>query len=282
MKHAKRLVVLFAAVITMTTLSAKAFIPDIEDWLCNFYVWNHSGQTANDFEVYVGGITTNDIADNGIWNYDYPNYSVTPVGNGVEIYYTGSSTPDGGSAHFGVSLKSSVIPSSVVLYWTYNGTRIETVPFVQNDSGTYFSTLLCRDIPVDIVSNPGPNAVWISVGVVAAPGNVDLTNLVVGGPLWSSATFGPTNYLAAGSSLTNIFDGLTNDIVYHAGLIIKQFSNNGGLIGQEQVVNFAFVNVNYDKGIPTLPQWGLIIMGLVLLATGTFFILRKRAVTAPV
>ncbi|CAG0959291.1 hypothetical protein PHYC_00633 [Phycisphaerales bacterium] len=89
-------------------------------------VWNNTGQTVNDFHMeflnrspgLVWGVVQGQY--NGTWS---PNGS----GTGFTVDYSGSSTPPGGSAGFGVLLYTSPPHdpnTSASCYWTFNGTQV--------------------------------------------------------------------------------------------------------------------------------------------------------------
>ena len=145
MKHAMRIVVLFATMATMTASPAKAQV-GYSAWFNNFNVWNYSGQTANDFELYLGGVSSNQIKT--YYTGSYPDYAVTNVADGVIVEWTGSTTANGAYAHFGVHLNPFVNPSAFNLTWTSNGTNIESVQTVQSHWGT------TNIAPVNIITNP--------------------------------------------------------------------------------------------------------------------------------
>ena len=259
MKHAMRIVVLFATMATMTASPAKAQV-GYSAWFNNFNVWNYSGQTANDFELYLGGVSSNQIKT--YYTGSYPDYAVTNVADGVIVEWTGSTTANGAYAHFGVHLNPFVNPSAFNLTWTSNGTNIESVQTVQSHWGT------TNIAPVNIITNPGPDPVWIVVGAAAGTNAVQLNDLVVGGTVWSNVTIWTTNYLAVGGTFTNnFFDTygyLSNSAVYYTGLIIQQFSDpEDDQMGQEQLVDFAFVNV----GPPLMQITAIQVIGTNVLVT---------------
>lgn len=238
MKKVMSIVALFAAVVMATTLSAQP--TNIQDWLWNFNVWNNTGQTANDFEVALCG--TNSLEINHVYTGSYPNYSIANSGGCEIITWTGNTTPNGGSAHFGVEVNYAAV-SSVALNWTLNGAPIgPPVQSVQNDYGMIY------DVPFETVTNPGPSPVWVSVATVAVTNQLQLTDLTTNSTLYSSATFGPTNYLGyAGFQWYNF---IAPGVFRSLGVIIKQFSDNSGTPGPEQLVDFSFLNFSSPVTVP--------------------------------
>jgi hypothetical protein len=295
MRKAMRIVALFAAVVTATTASAQ--IDSIGQWLYNFNVPNNTGQYANNFEVTLCGVTSNQIA--GLFTNNCTNYSITENSSNCSVITWYGSYPPDSSPHFGVTLTNYNNVTSLALNWTSNNTAVGSVSCVRGHHGVYDNT------DGVYISNADPNnALWISVALVGMPDPVQLTDLTTNGPEWANAAtnFVPAIRLAAGASNTYYLTDVGT--VQSWGLVIQQFSdttNDGTNVpGQLQMIHFSFVNLTNAvtspvsapgtppgsppaaySTFPTLSQWGLIILGLGLLATGSLYI-RKRMASAQV
>src|SRR4051812_14825641 len=124
LRHCRRLVITgLAAFAVLAPVPAMA---QIRGYLSNFDAWNFSGRDANDFELYLGGITPGMITST--WKVAFPNATITDLGTGTFIRWTGGTVPDTGFAHFGVGITGNAQPVPVSYSWTWNGEVIWSLP----------------------------------------------------------------------------------------------------------------------------------------------------------
>ncbi len=171
--------VLFAGCMVHWTTPAVAQ-PTVTGTLSNFDVVNTTGQEANDFDVVLGGVAPGDI--DSLYTGDYPNVSVMPASGGTRIRWSGSSTPPGGFAHFGLTLAGDVDPVAVQMNWTFNGSNTGNLP----DVWQIWNSLLSGVVQDDI-TNRSTVDLLIQRRVNERVEPVSLTDLLRGGQLWNSA-----------------------------------------------------------------------------------------------
>jgi hypothetical protein len=172
-----------AAVVAMVSLSSVSSFaqPAVTGTLSNFDVYNRTGQEANDFDLVLDGIAPGDIGN--LYTGDYPNVSVVPTAGGTRIRWTGSSTPPGGSAHFGLTLADDLDPSAVQMNWTFNGANTGNLPDVWQIWNSLISGVVRDDI-----TNRSTLDLLIQRRVNERVEPVALSDLLRGGQLWNTAT----------------------------------------------------------------------------------------------
>lgn len=183
LKRTSALRTLLVLIVLATAVFSRAQV--IQGPLSNFDVWNYTGQTANDFELTLVGIKPSQIGY--LYTGNYPNTTITQVGSSTVIRWTGSSTPNGGFAHFGVTLigvDMSVSPVRVRFTWTLDGVVIGAPPspwqFWEVDLSTG------QFIRRDIIRNPTNTPIWVQRRVaISVQPSMSLDDLMRGGNLWN-------------------------------------------------------------------------------------------------
>jgi len=205
---------LVVAAYSLVPLTAEA---QVRGSLANFDVWNFTGSTANDFEVYMGGVKPADI--NSTYKGDYPNSTSTDLGTGTVVRWTGSSTADTGKAHFGVGLSGNVQPIPVSYTWTFDGNVIGTLP--RTWQGWDFDGRRR-----DIFRNFDLEPVWIQRRWATFDGTLVLDDLLRDSPLWNSAILIDTAPLQVmgNSEVTFDFDPSGVDTWYFLGYDVMEAS----------------------------------------------------------
>ncbi|MGA2178557.1 MAG: hypothetical protein ABSH15_03125 [Verrucomicrobiota bacterium] len=212
--------------------------------LCNFDATNSTGQCANDFEIFLGGVETNDITwlyteikdENGL--NGFPNVTKTEVPGGTLVTWTGN-TNCGTSSHFGVTLANGVVPTSTnlsgTLYtWTYNSVPIGNIP------GVWQTLILTSGSFQVVVNNPLLNEpIFVQRRINFSTNNLALNDLMPDMPIYTNAAIIDPSpvIIPPGGALTNFYIVNTNYAAYAP--IVNVFVNNNGLPG-----NFAIGLIN--------------------------------------
>ncbi|HVT11027.1 MAG TPA: hypothetical protein VHE55_02065 [Fimbriimonadaceae bacterium] len=175
LRHARKLVTtVVVACAAMAPLSALA---QVRGYLSNFDVWNFSGKTANDFELYLGGITPDMITST--FRGNFPNAQITNLGTGSLIHWTGSSVPDTGKAHFGVGVKGNAQPKPVTYSWTFNGAVIWSLPPAWQGWNFYGPR-------TDVIQNWSPDPIFVQRRYLVYSGSLQLEDLMRGSAIWNA------------------------------------------------------------------------------------------------
>jgi hypothetical protein len=108
--------------------------------LNNFDAPNNTGQCADNFEMFLGGITTNEITryfldNNSATYHGFPNVTTVQQPGGVTIIWTGNTNCGATTSHFGVTIADCMQPTATNIpgatyTWTYNGVPIGNIPTV--------------------------------------------------------------------------------------------------------------------------------------------------------
>lgn len=234
----------FAMTLVFTSAAMGLATADIYERLWNFDVKNTTGVTANDFHLFVGGISPHRVVNNVFLTYD------VQVGNGgTSIDWHNGSVPNDGWMHAGIAWFTPPFPenpTAIDMYWTVDGTNVGA-PMVRG--GHWETTDYNMPIIIfpDAIIPPNRPPFFMQFGFLGLPGpSPPLEDLVVGGPLWNNATWldpvriGPTdtfsfNYLTAYPQLAG------QQASYTA--IVKMFTDEGGLMGPLVSVSFEEVDI---------------------------------------
>jgi hypothetical protein len=234
---------LFAAVLPEEPAQAETI------GLCNFDAFNNTGQCADNFELFLGGIGTNDIT----WVYNspaqplngFPNVTLTAVPGGTLVSWTGN-TNCGTNSHFGVTIADCKVPTATNLpgalfTWTSNGIPIGTLPSV-------WQTITLTNPPGapyivgQIIVNGGVNPIFAQRLLNQSPTNLVLGDLMPDGPIYANAVMVDTNpvMIPPGGALTNEYVEDTNMAAVVP--IFNVFANSNGVAGPLQVNYMEAVN----------------------------------------
>jgi len=208
------------------------------DTLENYTVTNTTGQVANDFEQFIGGLTdTNGITfyttANAVAGYPaYPDASISLVPGGAIVHWTGGTTLPGAATHFGVRVPGGFTPTAQTLpavqaYWTWDSENIGNVPI------TWPATACAGNQLYNFaIANPFPYAIWIQRRDLLLDSPINLEELNVESYTWNSARLLDTVPLALqpGQVVTNYPDlsGLinSNTYAYSLGYSISTSTNS--------------------------------------------------------
>jgi hypothetical protein len=247
-----------------------------EDQMGNYTVTNTTGQIANDFEQFIGGLTdttgiTFYTTANEVAGYPaYPDVSISLVPGGALVHWSGGTTLPGGVTHFGVRIPYNFTPAAqnlpaVQAYWTLDSENIGDVPVTWPITGCSGNQLYNFAI-----ANPFPYPIWIQRRVLLLPTPINLEDLNVESYTWNSANLlDPVPFaLEPGEVVTNIPDlsGVTNSNTYAYSLGYS-ISTNGPSATPD--INF---QTAFETAAPTLVFTGFQVQGsnFVLTATGSY------------
>ena len=223
---------LFASLIGLTLCAPSATAAQAFPLgnLSNFDVWNRTGVTANDFDLFLDGITPAQITST--WTGSYPNVTKTFNGTGTLLHWTGNFTAPGSSAHFGVHLLDNLSPTSTTWNWTFGGTSVGSVP------GIWQPWFFLPGVVRDRLINPWTFPLWIQRRVIIAPRIIGLGDLLVGGQLWNDATvIDSSPILFPGGSSILDFDFPDQGTTASYAMMYDLYSDNNGVPG-DQIATF--------------------------------------------
>ncbi|HVT13613.1 MAG TPA: hypothetical protein VHE55_15215 [Fimbriimonadaceae bacterium] len=167
-----------------------------ENTLSNFNVTNDTGQTANDFEIFLTGIPPIDLVH--FYTGSYPNYTVLGTPTTTIVRWTGGTTAPGAVSHFGVTITNAAQPSGVAYNWTFNGQPIGPLP------STWQGWNFQPGVRQDIIRNYGTTPIAVQRRWLVFTGNLQLEDLVRGGPIWNEGHILDTGFkvIPGGGTLT--------------------------------------------------------------------------------
>ena len=244
----------FLCLVGLVALPAQA--QEITGTLSNFDVKNDTGYTANDFHLELDGVSSSDV--NSLWTGSYPNLAMSGSGDLV-IDWTGATTANGATAHFGVGLDGDDNPSAFNAYWTLNGAKLGT-----GRQGGFQDWFLSGGQVQDVILNPvGSPTLWIQRRTNTSNGLIGLGDLLVGGALWNGATLLDNQpvQLLAGASLTYNFPALgpitqqVNEVMMY-----DVFADNSGAPGPLQMTFLNAASVVPEPGTLSLLGAGAIMV----------------------
>ncbi len=140
--------------------------------------------------------------------------------------------------------------------------------------------LISFNASADIIVNAGPNQT-ISCGSTATlAGSITGEGITTG--TWSTygdGMFTPSNTFPGAVTYTPGVEDNSNHYV-----ILKLVSDDPNAICSASGGGYGLVILTIDcpYAIPTLSQWGLIILSILLATVGTLYILRRRSARVPV
>lgn len=145
---------------------------------CNIDAYNLTGQTANDFDIQLGGVAKSEVLKT--FHNIFPNVEVTEQPYGSLIHYYGREFAPGDSVHIGYEIFPAGPIGTIDQYWSYDGAKLGGPAFRCNKP-TIFSD--------GNVTNTGSTDVWIQRRFAVEPDAVDLQNdLNTGTSFWNNAT----------------------------------------------------------------------------------------------
>lgn len=223
---------LFAS-LAATCLGPAAAVaqPVIQGTLSNFDVWNRTGQTANDFHVDLRGINPNLI--NNLYLGDYPNATIAANQGGTSITWTGSSTANGDFDHFGVRLNGAQNPTGVRMNWTFDGVNIGGISDVAQ---MWFTDI---GVVIDDITNRSSTPFWIQrrINTVVEPEDIELEDLLIGLPIWNSATLIDPDPIWLGPGDTQLYEFQVQNDTAAVVMMYDVFADANGRPG-EPVLTF--------------------------------------------
>ncbi len=225
LQNARKLVVLAVACMAMAPLSALA---QVSGYLSNFNIVNNSGQDANDFELYLGGISPAMITSTW-WGGGFNQPQITNLGTGSLVHWQGGTVHNGDIAHFGVHIAGDVQPRPVTYSWTYNGKVISSVP--PTWQGWDFN-----GPKYDVIQNWSSGTIFVQRRYVLYSGQLQLGDLMRDSPIWNSGTIidpapvpvppgGTLRFQFPQSSDPNVFYVLMYDETDSSGRLVRTFLN---------------------------------------------------------
>jgi len=226
---------------------------------------NTTGKTNDDLHIEFKQMTTSDSANvPGVYPGDRVN------GNSTTHNFWGKAVTNGGS----VTLVFHTVFQNLVIsqwWWTTNGNATNDGGRVGDIKKDTSGTLLCSS-----GSAVGDGAVMVSVGGISQTFNTTAGN----SQAQTLAAFSSFLGGFVSNSLPLTYSILTPDSVVLGGNVL-------GDPALELQCNVAAPDsgqtLTYVAGltiIPTLREWGLIVLALLLLTVGTVFLLRRRRVAA--
>lgn len=221
LRQSRKLIVTFVTAIAI--LAPMQAMAQVRGYLSNFDVWNFSGRTANDFELYLGGIRPGMITS--LWKVAFPNATITDLGTGVLIHWTGGVVPDTGHAHFGVHVVGNAMPRPVTYSWTWNGAVIFSIPPAWQ--GWNFTGPVYQDV----IQNWSSNPIYVQRRWAVTSAQIDLPDLMRDGQLWNSGTIIDPQPVPVPPNGTLTFDfPMSTDPDAWYVLMYDEFDSRGRLI----------------------------------------------------
>ncbi|HWA83097.1 MAG TPA: hypothetical protein VG820_06690 [Fimbriimonadaceae bacterium] len=167
--------------------------------LSNFDAYNNTGQTANDFEVFLGGVIPSSIFHTYTGPLGFPVSTITANPTGTTVHWTGGSVAPGGKAHFGVGFSGNQ-PSPVTYTWTFNGQPIGGLPSTWQ--GWNFSSTVRQDV----IRNFGTTPVFVQRRWLIVSGPLKLEDLIRGGDIWNAGHLIDSGFVPVPAGGTLTFD----------------------------------------------------------------------------
>lgn len=178
-------------------IAVVAHAGHIETIDCNIDAYNLTGQTANDFDIRLGGVSAAEVRK--VYQSFFPNVTVTDESYGALIHYFGLDVAPGERVHIGYEISPSGPVGTIDQYWSYNGARLGAPDFLCNKPTSFRN---------GNVTNTSTSDLWIQRRVQIQADPVDLqTDLIVGSAFWASASVIDSTpiSLVAGSTASYIF-----------------------------------------------------------------------------
>ncbi|MBU0639464.1 MAG: hypothetical protein KKB50_11415 [Planctomycetes bacterium] len=211
--------------------------PQVFDWwvqLSNFDVWLPPWVPppgANDFDLILWGITPEQLSE--FWTGSFPDVTVTDIGGGTEIVWTGGEVPPGANAHFGVVINDDTKPEDVEMYWTWDGVRIFDIPRLWQWWDWVFDG--SQTMVVDIIENRSPEPAWIMRRINTSNTPINLGDLMVGGRLWNSAVAVDPAPLLLMPGEVATFDFPFENTIRGYAMMYDVMEDAGGIPGEPRV-----------------------------------------------
>jgi hypothetical protein len=272
--------VLVVVVVSLFVVTSNTLAATIKGKLTNFDLTNWTEQEVTDLDMVFSGATCDDIdyyfgKHTGLMEMD-----CVDVGGGkIRVTFSGGSwfpVPDGQDRHFGLRFKRNVNAKFEKLFWTVEGQQVGgNIDFTGLN---WEGTINC---PVNISVSRAENTQSDSVRLVDATWAVSdfvipLDNMIVADPEITSLPWQDASGLEgavlqspsdSATFTTPALDPRASESVLVRFTVLDQDDRQIGVFIEQ---------AELTPPVPTVSEWGLIIMGLLLLVAGTVVIVRRR------
>jgi len=276
------LILAVAAIILGPLMTHDASAAYIWKTLSNFDIKNSTGQIATDLDIILSGVTCNDITSWYLKGSSTRQMTCMSVGGGkIRVTFTGFSIPADQIAHFGLSFCPLTNPKVEKIYWTSGGNQL--APYVDFAGIQWVGSINCPVVMKFMRPDSSLTKVCLAkLRWAHSPSVIPLDNMTpmdpaITGLVWDTPSPAVTDTCleTVGEIVSFTTPPIGVDTV-HAVLAKYVLVNSTG-----DSVGVFIQQAEVRATVPTLTEWGLIILAVLAVGAVIWTVVRRRRVLVP-